>query len=278
MGTAAIVAALITAAIGAGKTIAGAVQARKARKAIQEGIARGDKEFAELEKYLPQLDEIETNYFKDIDKGAVGEALAKLKQQSETGYTEEDKMAEQKALEEVAQQERANRGSMQSEYARRGMAGGGQEMAANLAGAQSASNVRGNVARDSAIEAQKRALAALRDSMSANLDINKTKANAQFEIDKYNNALRQQSYDNRANLAGAKAANFTNSTPALTSQQQQGGNLAMQGLDQLGNAANTGFNAWLNSPNKNNSDASLPPMTLGKDGKWKTADGTTYEW
>lgn len=154
-------------------------------------------------------------------------ALAKMKQVSETGFTDEDRAALNKVQNDTAQAESNARRQTLENMQARGIAGSGAELAAQLAGGQGAADRANQAGLDIAAAAQKRAYEAIRaqanmagEARSQDFNEGSTKArsademarfNQNFGMDatKYNNEQRVAQQDRGWRMANQQAGLIT---------------------------------------------------------------------
>lgn len=143
------------------------------------------------------------------------DALEATKAASKTGLTPQDRLAFNQMRQRVAQDTESKRQQILQGYQARGLGGGGQELAAQLSGAQAGANEEANAADRLAAAAADRRQAAVQalGSMSTQMrgqdfDINKTKAEAEDITNRFNvaNQIAQQS----RNVAAKNAASGSN--------------------------------------------------------------------
>ena len=231
------VAAAAVAAVGIGSAIMGAASGKKERKAAADALARAQ---AIIDEVGPPPDlsakiiyeqlrvagvltpDIEAAYNTAVSKvsqitedpslrEAQSGALKTLQKRAKLGLTAEDRAAYNEIRQQVQRDAEAKRQQALQAYAQRGLAGGGQELAASLmAGQEGAERASAEGDRIAAV-ASARALEALRESSnlagslrSQDFDVNRTRAAAADEFERFNVANqigRQQRNVDRMNIA-----------------------------------------------------------------------------
>lgn len=158
-------------------------------------------------------------------------ALAALENIARGGYSPEEAAAMQRMRMETAQQEQAQRQALQQQFAARGMAGGGAEIAAQLAAQQGGANRANEMTLETQAQAQRRALQALaaQGDLSSGIrgqsfDEEATRRSAVDDFNRWNLERRggaaQQGYDNRFGLSQAQSQ-AAGQTAQLAAQRRQ---------------------------------------------------------
>lgn len=180
-----------------------------------------------LEEVYPkdEIPLIKASAIEDLDptaRNAQLEALARLGEQSKTGYTAEDRLREEQARRDAEIYERTQRAAVLANMAQRGIGGSGQELALRSQAQQGAADRAYMTQLGQAAAAQQRALSALKGySGSANIlrgqqaseaqardAISKFNAqqkaqymqnllNQRMAIEQYNKQLQQQNFQNQ---------------------------------------------------------------------------------
>ena len=149
------------------------------------------------------------------DRAAQQKALEAMQKKAEQGgMTAQDMADQQKVMSQLNQQEAAGRAANKSSMAQRGLTGGGNELAANLAGQQATSQSAALQGAGSAANAQQRALEAMGQTASqaqamGASDINSANASNQIKNFNYQNQLQKSAALNGANQisVGAEQGN-----------------------------------------------------------------------
>jgi hypothetical protein len=196
---------VIAAIIAAGTAVYSAHKAGEAQKKGQNAAKDIYKKLEKEYNYenLPSLPEIEQVIQEhDIPKIAASvdkldpvartaqiDALARLGQQSKTGYTAEDRLAEEKARQSAEEYNKRQQLAVLSNMAQRGIGGSGQELALRNQAQQAAADTAYMGQLGAAANAQSRALEALKGYSGAAGDLRGqqiNEASARDIINKYN--------------------------------------------------------------------------------------------
>lgn len=137
----------------------------KARQAIEAAVAEyGPEAYGIIERELGGPSALEGLRAEAISPEAVAaqrNALARLQQVTERGYTPEEEAAIRQIQAETAATAASQRAATQEAFARRGIQGGGAERVAAFQGAQAAANRAAQQGLDVAAQAQRRAFQAM---------------------------------------------------------------------------------------------------------------------
>jgi hypothetical protein len=202
---------LVTAGIGAG--IAGVSQlvgmymnageADKARAAIQDAVDKyGPEAYGIIERELggpSALEGLNAETIAPKAAAAQRNALARLQQVTEKGYTPEEEAAIRQIQSETAATAASQRAATQEAFARRGISGGGAERVASFQAASQAANRAGQQGLDVAAQAQRRAFQAMQAQGNLGTSV---RGQAYGEAER-----RAQANEERARLRGQMGAN-----------------------------------------------------------------------
>lgn len=188
------------------------------------------------------------------------------------GLTPQDMAQLNQAETQVNNQEQSNRGAITQNYAQRGMAGSGTQLAAELAGNQAATQAASTQGFNVAAQAQARALAAIQSAGSMGNSIENqnfgeasTKAQAQNAINNFNTA-------NAQNVEGQNVArtNYAQQYNLGTQQQLNQANTAIANQQ-------SAYNTGLQEQNFNNQITKQTGVAnaLNKQGSVATQGGQT---
>jgi hypothetical protein len=214
---------------GAGAAIAGISQivgmymqrgeADKARQAIQDAVDQyGPEAYTAISNNLGGPSALEGLRAEQLAPEAVAaqkNALARLQQVTEKGYTAEEQAALNRIQQQSAAQAAQQQAALKSQMARRGVAGTGQELAMNLAnlGQQSANQYQAGL--DVAANAQRRAFQAMQAQ---------GQLGGQVRQEAYGEAERRAAAnEERARLRGQAGMNIAGQKAAMQTGAAQSG-------------------------------------------------------
>jgi hypothetical protein len=198
-------------------------------------------------------------------KDAVNSSLAQLDTVSKNGYTDIEKAAIQKALNQSLVQSRGDIGELQTNAQEQGQYGTGSKLVSQQMAAQAAANTNAQSALDIQAAGLTRALAALSAKGTLGLQASdqsfnqqKTIASAQDQINQQNAALQQQA--NEQNAARAQQAALTNNQNAYAVQNT---NIAQSNLEQ--DRARAAAQAEFDNAQKQKEDAAAAQIAAGRN-------------
>lgn len=192
-------------------------------------------EWADIPKVEAAIDKISP-----LAKDAQADALARLGQQSETGYTAEDRLREEEARQSANRANQAQQSAILANMAQRGIGGGGQEIALKGQAQQNAANTAYMAQLNQAASAQQRALDALKSyegaargmrgqdasEASARDAINQFNANNKIKYLDYMQGIANKNVDlkNEKNrdILGAQTG-YNNNAPISSNQDMYAG-------------------------------------------------------
>jgi hypothetical protein len=258
-------------AIAAAQVVGGYMQSEAARKTASTNKKMFDQVNSQLQSIgLPPLSPVEYQQYSDemaklnpdevykvaqtapsatenmtIDRtgrGAQLQALSKLADIGNGGLTVEDQAALEQITAQTDAQNASNQAAIQQNLARRGVAGGGQEMVARQMAAQNAGNVNRMGGLQVAADARKRALEAIMSGgqmggqlQAADSSEAFARADAKDKINMFNTNLLQGAYGQRGDLAVQKAGNAqavaNNNTGLKNKTLDQPNQFAQQNFD-----------------------------------------------
>ena len=250
MGVDPLTAGVIAAPIVGG--IMGAEEGRRGRRAAEQARAQAAAQFAgidipdveaqrlelalpeflgEYQPTLEELTELGPTAMEQISTDprlaqAQMQALETLSEIGETGLTPGERAAMRSMQRQVAQQEKARQESILQEMARRGVAGGGQELAARLSSSQAAATRGAEQADRLAMQAQARALQALTGAGQLGGQIRQQEFGEQADVAQAMdaiarwNAANQQQVQSR-NVAAQQQAGLRNLSERQRLAEQQ---------------------------------------------------------
>lgn len=157
---------------------------------METAIKQGDTEMAKI-AIDPKL------------KSAQMQALSNLSQQGKTGLTLEDRAGINDIKRDVAQQEKGQRDAVLQNMAARGMAGSGQELAAQLEGAQAGADRASKQNLDIAAQAQKARQQAVLNSGTLAGNMENQSFGEQSAIQRAQDAINQFNTNNAQNVSNA---------------------------------------------------------------------------
>jgi hypothetical protein len=194
---------MITAILGAalvGSILAQGMNDADTAKALRDAVKQYKPEaLAQVDEYLKQPLAISSVRAENEAPEAVAaqrNALARLQQVSEKGYTPEEEAAIRQIQAETAATAASQRAATQEAFARRGISGGGAERVAAFQAASQAANRAGQQGLDVAAQAQRRAFQAMQ--AQGNLGTN-VRGQAYGEAER-----RAQALDEKNRLAGMR--------------------------------------------------------------------------
>lgn len=148
------------------------------------------------------------------------DALAKMAEVAEGGYTEGDKAGMRQINREVEQNAKARRDAILSEMAQRGVLGSGMELQAQLAGNQQAMQEEANASDRAMQQAQARALQAISQQGGMASQLRAQDVGEQTDKAKARDAINQFNTQNRQQLASQNVGN-RNQAQMFNLQQRQ---------------------------------------------------------